>query len=96
MKLSAKEVLMIVISIALGGILSYFLGLTEINLESFEIIILLIVVVSAIFFVVYKRINELGDEIDKISEKLKTKEELDILKLDIEKINWILKDGKKK
>jgi len=77
MKIRAKELFIILIGTAIPLILTIFFGnkLSIDNASLENIFILLIIAVSFIIYVVYRRIGELGEEIDLTKEEYKKLEE---------------------
>ena len=97
MNLSAQQWLVILIGLVFTVLVGFFSNILGFDISSFgwlQWFILFIIVISAIIFVVYKRIGEIDKGVDKLNEKLKTKEDLDSIELDIKNIYWILEHGK--
>ena len=78
MKLSAKEWLVILIGVLFASwipLLSKLLGFGLENNNSLDLTIFLIIIVSSIIIVVYRRIGEIEDDIEIINKNLRINEE---------------------
>ncbi len=107
MAISSKEVIIILLGIVgstLLGLLLQGLNFNLLNIKEYIMIIgIIIVLVSAIIFVIYKKFREVDIELEKqnnelknIDNRFKTIEDLNNIKSDIKELQRkILKDGYK-